>query len=71
MLSYVVWAIREIAPFVGARPADLAFVKNATYGTNAVLMSLARSWTPQDAVFTFSLGYDAVNKTVTEIVEWK
>jgi len=39
-----------VAPFVGAAPEDLAFVRNATEGVNAVLRSL--SFGPKDELLT-------------------
>lgn len=47
----------RLADFIGARPADLAFVTNATTGVNAVLRSL--EFSPGDELVTTSHGYNA------------
>src|SRR5262245_580125 len=47
----------EVAAFVGARPADLAFVRNATAAVNAVLRSLALA--PGDALLATDHAYGA------------
>jgi len=51
-----------LAQFVGAQPADLAFVVNATAGVNAVLRSL--SFAPGDELLTTSHVYAACHKTL-------
>ncbi len=51
-----------LANFVGANPADLAFVVNATMGVNAVLRSL--SFAPGDELLTTSHVYAACHKTL-------
>ena len=62
---------RELAPALrqaaaalgeqlGARPADIVFVDNATAGCNAVLRSL--DFAPGDEILVTSLGYGAVAK---------
>lgn len=48
-----------LAGFVGADPADLVFVRNATEGVNAVLRSLAPSWQPGDEIVVTNHGYAA------------
>jgi len=52
-------ARREIAAFVGAEPADLAFVTNPTTGVGAVLASVALR--PDDEVLITNHGYNACN----------
>jgi isopenicillin-N epimerase len=47
----------EVAAFVGARPEDLAFVRNATAGVNAVVRSLDLG--PGDEVLTTDHEYNA------------
>ena len=51
-----------LAAFLGADPADLAFVTNATAGVNAVLRSL--SFGPGDELLTTSHCYAACRKTI-------
>ena len=52
-------ARREVAAFVGADPADLAFVTNPTTGVGAVLASIA--FRPDDEVLITDHGYNACN----------
>jgi len=59
-------ALRESAdalgPLVGAEGCDLAFVDNATTGTNAVLRSF--SFNPGDEILSTDHGYGAVARTI-------
>lgn len=55
-------ARREAAAFVGADPADLGFVRNATTGVNAVLRSL--SLRPGDELLVTDHGYPACRNAV-------
>jgi isopenicillin-N epimerase len=50
-------ARREVAAFVGADPDDLAFVRNATSGVSAVLLSL--DLRPGDELLTTDQSYNA------------
>ena len=50
-------AREEVAAFVGARPEDMGFVRNATSGVNAVLRSLR--FEPGDALLTTDHAYNA------------
>ncbi len=52
----------DLAAFLGADPADLAFVPNATSGVNAVLRSL--DFRPGDELLTTSHTYVACRKTL-------
>jgi len=52
----------RVARFVGADPAGLGFVPNATTGVNAVLRSLA--WSPGDEILLANQSYNAVKRTV-------
>jgi isopenicillin-N epimerase len=54
-------AIGVVAPFLGARPDDLVFVPNVTFGINAVLGSIALA--PGDEVVLTELAYGAVKLT--------
>ena len=53
-------ARRELSGFLGAEPADLAFVPNATAGVNAVLRSLA--FEPEDELLLTNHTYGACRK---------
>ncbi|MFN8012175.1 MAG: aminotransferase class V-fold PLP-dependent enzyme [Holophagaceae bacterium] len=55
-------AREELSAFLGADPADLAFVPNATTGVNAVLRSL--DFGPGDELLTTSHAYAACRKTL-------
>ena len=50
-------ALAQLGAFVGADPADLAFVTNATAGVNAVLRSLA--FKPGDEILVTDHAYEA------------
>lgn len=56
-----------LAHFVGARPADLAFVTNATTAVNAVLRSVPIS--PGDELLITSHGYNACNNVARFVAE--
>lgn len=60
-------ALGTLGEFVGARPANLGFVTNATEGVTAV----ARSFTfqPGDAIVATAHAYDAVRNTLGHIAE--
>ncbi len=58
-------ARREAAAFVGARPEDLAFVRNATSGVNAVLRSLRLA--PGDELLVTDHGYHACQNAVEHV----
>jgi isopenicillin-N epimerase len=52
----------ELAPFVGTEPDRLAFVENATAGTNAVLRSL--DFEPGDEILVTDHVYNALRNTI-------
>lgn len=54
-------AVGVVAPFLGARPADLVFVPNVTVGINAVVASVPL--TSRDEVVITELAYGAVKMT--------
>lgn len=58
-------ARRALADFVGADPAGLAFVPNATTGVNAIVGSLP--WEPGDEIVVTDHGYHAVHNVVDRI----
>lgn len=55
------------AAMLGARPADLVFVDNATSGVNAVLRSL--DLRPGDAILTTTHAYDAVRNALRYVCD--
>lgn len=55
-------ARNTLAAFLGAEPADLVFVTNATAGVNAVLRSL--SFAPGDELLVTNHTYNACRKTI-------
>lgn len=57
----------RLAAFVGAQPADLAFVPNATTGVNAVLRSLR--FEPGDELVTTNHGYNACTNALRFVAE--
>ena len=56
-----------LAGFIGADPADLAFVENASAGVNSVLRSLA--FAPGDEILATALGYPAVLNAARYVAE--
>lgn len=60
-------ARERVASFVGAKPEDLAFVRNATEGVNAVLRSLDLA--PGDELVTTSHGYNACTNVLRYVAE--
>ncbi|MCA9650964.1 MAG: aminotransferase class V-fold PLP-dependent enzyme [Myxococcales bacterium] len=60
-------ARRCVADFVGARPEDLGFVRNATSGVNAVLRSL--SLRPGDELLLTDHGYNACRNVAEFVAE--
>jgi isopenicillin-N epimerase len=56
-----------LARFLGADPADLVFVSNATMGVNAVVRSLP--FAPGDEILTTSHVYAACHKTLRYVAE--
>jgi isopenicillin-N epimerase len=57
----------QLADFVGADPADLAFIPNATTGVNAVLASLR--FAPGDELLTTDHEYNAVRNAMQHVAE--
>lgn len=60
-------AREQVAAFVGARPANLGFVTNATSGVNAVLRSLRLQ--PGDEILLTSHGYNACLNIAHHVAE--
>jgi isopenicillin-N epimerase len=60
-------AREEVAAFVGARPEDMGFVRNATTGVNAVLRSL--DLRPGDEIVVTSHGYNACTNVARHVAE--
>jgi isopenicillin-N epimerase len=57
----------KLAEFIGANPANLAFVPNATTGVNAVLRSL--QFQPGDELLTTSQEYNACRNALNFVAE--
>lgn len=60
-------ARRALGAFVGADPDDLAFVPNATAGTNAVLRSLR--FRPRDELLTTDHAYNAAKNAMEYVAQ--
>ncbi|MCB9593796.1 MAG: aminotransferase class V-fold PLP-dependent enzyme [Sandaracinaceae bacterium] len=60
-------AREEVAAFVGARPSDLGFVRNATSGVNAVIRSLR--FAPGDELLVTDHGYHACQNACAFVAE--
>ncbi|MEO7327276.1 MAG: aminotransferase class V-fold PLP-dependent enzyme [Minicystis sp.] len=60
-------AYAEVGAFLGANPADLAFVTNATQGVNTVLRSL--DLTPGDELLTHDQAYNACKNALDYVAE--
>lgn len=60
-------ALSELAAFVGADPADLVFVPNATTGINTVLKSL--QFEPGDELLTTNQEYNACRNALNYVAE--
>jgi isopenicillin-N epimerase len=58
---------KRLADFVGARPSDLAFVRNATDGVNAVLRSMRLH--QGDEIVITNHGYNACNNVARFVAE--
>ncbi len=58
-------ARHQVAAFVGAEPAGLAFVNNVTAGVNAVLRSLEATLRPGDEIVITDHGYNACRNAAT------
>jgi len=56
---------RQVAEFLGARPADLVFVTNATTGVNAVVRSLKLR--PGDEILTTNHDYNACHNVLVAL----
>ncbi len=54
----------ELARFLGARPADVVFITNATTGVNAVARSV--DWRRGDELLTTNLDYNACRNALAE-----
>jgi len=57
----------KVAEFVGAAPADLVFVRNATSGVNAVLRSL--DFSPGDRILITDHAYNACRNVLDYVAE--
>jgi hypothetical protein len=60
-------ALAEVARFVGADPANLVFVQNATTAVNTVLKSLVLG--PEDSILANSHSYNACNMAIESTVK--
>ncbi len=65
--GYLDQARESLASFVGAAPADLVFVKNATSGVNGVLRSF--DFDPGDELLVTNHGYNACSNTARFVCE--
>lgn len=57
----------EVAPFLGARPENLVFVPNATFGVNAVVRSVR--FAPGDEILTTNHAYNACANTLRFVAD--
>ena len=65
MFPLIVFSQKELAAFVGCMPSDIAFVENATMGTNIVLNSL--KYQANDTIYCLSTAYGAVKKSLHQV----
>jgi isopenicillin-N epimerase len=62
-------AREALAAFLGAQPADLAFVTNATTGVNTVLRSLEQTFEPGDELLATDHEYNATLNAMRFVAE--
>ena len=65
LFPLIVHSQMQLAKFIGCKPTDIAFVENATMGTNVVLNSL--TFDADDTIYYLSLAYGAVKKSLQQI----
>ena len=56
---------KKLSEFIGCKPTDIAFVENATMGTNVVLNSL--KFDKNDAIYFLNFAYGAVKKSLLQV----
>ena len=65
LFPLIVSSQKELSGFIGCKPTDIAFVENATMGTNVVLNSL--KYEKSDTIFFLNVAYGAVKKSLLQV----
>lgn len=65
LFPLIVYSQKKLADFIGCKSTDIAFVENATMGTNVILNSM--KYQPGDCIYCLSTAYGAVKKSLLQV----